>query len=170
VTIIVTVDSTAGGILTNTAEVTGNEAEIITANNTDSEQTTIQIDPATLTGFVYIDTDDDGVFDAGETPISGVIITLTGTDYTGAPVSQQTTTTNANGAYQFTNLLPGVYTVQEIQPGFFPDGQDTIGSEGGTTSNDQFSLITLGSGDVGTAYNFGELPPTLSKRDFLAST
>jgi hypothetical protein len=31
-------------------------------------------------------------------------------------------------------------------------------------------LITLGSGDVGIEYNFGELPPTLSKRDFLAST
>ena len=60
--------------------------------------------------------------------------------------------------------------MQETQPGFFPDGQDTIGSEGGTTSNDQFSLITLGSGDAGTGYNFGELPPTLSKRDFLAAT
>ena len=85
-------------------------------------------------------------------------------------MTPRTTTTAANGSYLFSNLLPGTYTVQETQPGLFPDGQETVGSEGGTTTNDTFSTILLGSGDAGAGYNFGELPPTLSKRRFLASS
>ena len=169
VTITVMANANANGLITNTAQVTANETETNLANNSDSEDTTLQVDPASLAGFVYVDANDDGNFDASETPLNGILITLTGTDFTGNPVSR-TTTTAADGSYLFSNLLPGTYQVQETQPTFFPDGQDTVGSEGGNTTNDSFTAITLGSGENGTVYNFGELPPLLSKRDFLASS
>jgi len=45
--------------------------------------------PSKLSGFVYFDVNNNGVFDSGELPISGVTITLTGTP---RPVRTQTST------------------------------------------------------------------------------
>ena len=53
-------------------------------NNEDDEPTIVKIDPATIDGNVYVDKDNDGVFDAGERPLAGVTLTLTGNDFTGA--------------------------------------------------------------------------------------
>jgi hypothetical protein len=123
-----------------------------------------------LSGFVYLDSDNDGVKDAGETPISGVQISLIGTDDFGGTISLLATTDSA-GAYQFTNLPPGIYSLKETQPtgqvNNLPirDGKDTIGSQGGNTSgNDEFH-IDLNENVTGTNNNFGELnfvPSSLS--------
>ena len=114
---------------------------------------------AGISGFVYEDDDNDGVFETGETGISGVTITLNGTDDLGATVSL-TTTTVADGSYSFTGLRPGTYTVSETQPGAYLDGRDTAGSLGGSTAtNDQIAGITLASGDASVNNNFGELRP-----------
>ncbi|MBN1852554.1 MAG: DUF11 domain-containing protein [Pirellulales bacterium] len=169
ISIVVTTSATASGTLMNLAEVTANETETSTANNSASATTTIHVNPASLSGSVYVDSDNDGVFDFGESPIPGVTITVSGTDYTGSPVSR-TTTTLSDGSYLFSNLLPGTYALHETQPWLFPDGQETPGSAGGVPADNQFTAIVLGSGVSGTAYNFGELPPTLSKRNFLASS
>jgi hypothetical protein len=61
---------------------------------------------ASLSGSVYLDSDNDGVFDETESGIEGVLVTLTGTDNSGAAVNV-TTTTNSNGYYEFPNLRPG---------------------------------------------------------------
>jgi hypothetical protein len=86
-------------------------------------------------------------------------VTLTGTDDLGATVSLQTTT-DTNGAYQFSGLRPGSYVVTETQPEIYTDGKDTLGTVGGTTQgtvgSDQFT-VSLNGGDVGIQYNFGEL-------------
>ena len=118
--------------------------------------------PASLSGFVYVDSDNDGVRDSGEEGFEGVTITLSGTDTFGSSVSKQTTT-SSSGAYSFPGLAPGSYTITETQPTGqrngvpIVDGKDTIGSQGGTASvNDQFS-ITLAEGTDGTNNNFGEL-------------
>ena len=115
--------------------------------------------PAKLSGYVYVDAGDDGVKGAGETPIAGVTVTLSGTDNLGNPVTA-TTTTNALGFYEFTGLRPGSYTVTETQPGAYSDGKDTAGTTGGTAGNDVISNITLGSGADSQNNNFGELPKT----------
>ena len=70
-----------------------------------------------------------------------------------------TTTTDPDGRYSFTNLLPGTYTIVEIQPTNYLDGKETVGSLSGLVLNDQFSNIGLLPGGVGTNYNFGELLP-----------
>ena len=122
---------------------------------------------ASLAGFVYVDADDDGVFDAGETPIPNVTVTLTGTDLNGAAVTR-TGTTKADGSYLFDALLPGTYKVTETQPAGFADGKDTAGSSGGTVTNDMIDVIVLDAGENSVNNNFGELR-RFSKRLFLAS-
>ena len=112
--------------------------------------------PASLSGYVYNDVDNNGVFDASEAGISGVRVALTGTDDQGNSVSLSTTT-SADGLYSFGNLRPGTYTVTETQPAAYLDGQDTIGTPGGVTSNDRFSSIALGAGVDGQNNNFGEV-------------
>jgi hypothetical protein len=110
--------------------------------------------PSDLSGFVYFDQDDDGVFDSSEAAIGGVTITLTGTDEFGESVSR-TAVTQADGAYAFEDLAPGSYTVAQTQPVLVIDGKDTIGSQGGQAANDTFT-ITLDEGVNGTGNNFGE--------------
>ncbi len=111
-----------------------------------------------ISGSVFEDLNNDAQFDAGETGIEGVEITLTGTDAYGNPVNL-TTTTDANGNYTFDNLVGGTYTVTETQPPTYFDGQDDAGSEGGdaTSVNDEISAITLPGGVDAVEYDFGEL-------------
>ncbi len=113
--------------------------------------------PASISGYVYVDANNNGVKDGGETPIAGVAITLSGADASG-PVSLSATT-DANGFYQFQNLKPGVYAVNETQPANYLDGKDAIGSQGGVLGNDVLSAINLAAGVQGVNNNFGELTP-----------
>jgi hypothetical protein len=142
-----------------------------------------EVKPASVSGFVYVDLNNNGVKELGEPAIPGVAVTLTGTDDRGVAI-QLAALTASDGAYHFNSLRPGNYTITETQPSGFLDGKDTLGNLGGSQANDQF-FITLRSGDDGENYNFGELPaptvnvtgtpdtpaiPLLSKRMFLAST
>ncbi|MEQ1860175.1 MAG: isopeptide-forming domain-containing fimbrial protein, partial [Chthoniobacteraceae bacterium] len=125
-----------------------------------------EINKSSLSGSVYADLDADGVFDAFESGVAGVTITLTGTDDQGAAVNL-TVTTNASGAYSFANLRPSDvagYTITETQPADYLDGADTIGTPGGTTNNDSFTAVVLVAGTNGVNNNFGEAPNfTLTK-------
>jgi|GEM_PF-850846 len=118
-----------------------------------------ELTPSSLSGKVYRDLDNDGVFDGGaETGVNGVTITLTGTDDRGV-ITPITVTTDANGDYSFGTLRPGSYTITETQPAGLNDGLDTQGTPGtGTTANDAFQNITLGTASNGANNNFGELP------------
>lgn len=118
--------------------------------------------PGSLSGFVYVDSNNNGIRDSSEEGFEGVTVALNGTDSNGTNVSRQATTTS-NGSYTFTGLAPGTYTITETQPTGerngvpIVDGQDTIGSQGGSVSaNDEFT-ITLTEGTNGTNNNFGEL-------------
>ena len=64
-----------------------------------------------LAGFVYLDANDNGIMDTGDTGIGSVGLTLSGTDDHGNAVSQQATT-DSTGAYAFNGLRPGNYTFQ----------------------------------------------------------
>lgn len=184
-TITVQVNQGFSGTLLNEVEVSANEDETTYANNKDTEPTVVKIDPASLDGYVYVDKDNDGIKDGGEKPIAGVILTLTGTDIFGASVTR-TTVTNANGYYNFVNLMPGTYHVQQTQPTKYKDGKDTVGNtfnqlgEMSVTPNgflgldtegpgdsDSIQQITLDSGFAAKDYNFGELAVTTSKVDFI---
>ena len=123
-----------------------------------------------LAGDVYVDTNNNGTIDATEPPIANVLVTLTGLDSSGNTLTESTTT-NALGAYSFTGLIPGTYSLAETQPIAFADGLDTRGtingSANGTTTNDLFSNLVLGAGQSGINYNFGERGATLSGSVFV---
>lgn len=114
--------------------------------------------PSSLSGFVYYDVNNNGSMDWGEPAIPGTTITLTGTDFLNRPV-RQTTQTGGDGLYQFSALLAGNYTITETQPAGYLQGQNTVGSLGGTKGKDQF-FVALGQNVAGVDYNFGELLPT----------
>lgn len=107
-------------------------------------------DLSDLSGLVWEDLNDNGEVDFGEAGIPGATVTLTGT-------VNQTATTDSNGFYMFTDLPSGTYTITETQPTGFDDGQDSLGSLGGTVGDDVFSNIVLTPGSSGENYNFGEL-------------
>ena len=170
VTLIVRANVGTSGTVTNTATVSGRETEITLVNNTSQATTVLEPQPASLSGFVYVDTNNDGNFDANELPIAGVTVTLIGTDTLGNAVNL-TRQTGSDGAYHFDNLRAGTYRIVESQPTTHRDGKDTPSkSLSAVTTNDQFANITLTAGTNGTAFNFGELRPQLSKKDFLASS
>jgi large repetitive protein len=119
---------------------------------------------ASVSGTAYVDLDNDGVLDAGETRLSGVTVTLTGTDIAGNAVNVSAVT-NASGVYTFTGLRQSNatgYTLTETQPAGFLDGRETAGTSGGTVNNAAVSQtitgIVLASNANATGYHFGELP------------
>ncbi len=111
--------------------------------------------PNALSGFVYLDADNDGQKDSNEFGIATVEVTLRGVADSGEAV-KFTATTDANGFYQFANLHPGQYAITESQPKPFETGRDTIGTQGGKAGSNRFSRIDLHSGIQGINNNFGE--------------
>src|SRR5262249_8665811 len=111
--------------------------------------------PSSVSGFVYLDANANGVQDGGEAGVGGISLTLTGVDHLGRQVSLLTTS-GADGSYGFTNLRPGPYLIPRGAAAGFLDGADTPGSLGGTVAADQLGL-TLQQGQAGVNYNFALL-------------
>jgi protocatechuate 3,4-dioxygenase beta subunit len=126
-----------------------------------------QIPLATLSGWVYHDRNDDGVFQrVSEQGIGGVTLELL--DAAGNPTGITTTTSSDPdklGFYEFRNLYAGTYGVREIHPDGWLDGKDSAGSHGGTAADESTSRVdrivgaVLNFGDHALEYNFGELLP-----------
>lgn len=110
---------------------------------------------SSIAGNVFIDANNDGVFQNTETPIGDVTINLTGTDAKGGTVSLSTKTL-ANGKFIFSNLIAGTYNLTEVQPTKYADGIDKLGSSSGTLVNDGMNNINLIGGIDAIDYNFGE--------------
>lgn len=111
--------------------------------------------PAQLSGWVFLDFTNDGLFDTNESPLAGVAITLTGQTDAGEAV-WDVQHTDSDGQYAFTGLPSGTYQIAQTQPEGLVDGIDTIGSLGGVVGLDSFSDIRLQPGEAGINYNFSE--------------
>jgi hypothetical protein len=66
--------------------------------------------PSSLSGTAFIDQHNTGTFQSGDAGVSGVTVTLTGTNEVNQLISL-TTTTASDGSYSFAGLLPGSYTI-----------------------------------------------------------
>lgn len=132
---------------------------------------------AALAGAVYVDANDDGVRQTGESGIAGVTVSLSGTTVSGRDVCTLipscTTTTDGDGSYGFANLPAGSYTLTETQPPAYRDGRETAGSLGGTVDNGAFTSnppqnriadIAVAPGATGSNYLFGERTGSISGR------
>lgn len=100
--------------------------------------------------YVWNDADRDGIQDADETGIAGVTVKLL---MAGQVVD--TTTTDGNGYYLFTNLCPGTYTVEVMTPaGYLPtpvcsndatiDGDANCSPQTVVSNNDSNTTIDFG--------------------------
>jgi hypothetical protein len=133
-----------------------------------------------LSGYSYVDLNDNGIKDPNEVGIDGVSVTVQKTD--GSFTFSQTVQTNQSGLYVLDNLPAGVYTITETEPAFFVHGKDTAGTPAPAASaSGQFSGITLTgnatSTESGSEFNFGELGlraqfilSYLTRRAFFASS
>jgi uncharacterized surface anchored protein len=90
---------------------------------------------ASVGDYVWLDTNGDGVQDAGEKGVSGVTVTLY--DNLGNPVVS--TVTDGNGGYLFSDVTPGTYTI-----GFtpLPGLLFTTGTGGTADTNDDTNPAT----------------------------
>ena len=165
ITVVTAVSATATGTLTNIATVDTTEPDTVTTNDSSTQTTAIAV-PTSISGKVFRDIDRDNVQDAGEPGLQGVVVTLAGTDALGAAVNR-TETTNANGEYSFTNVLPGNYAVS--RPATLGDGTTSPGTSGGTAGPTAITNITLGNTPA-TLNNLAIASSPFSKRRFLAST
>lgn len=121
-----------------------------------------ELKPASISGYVYEDFNDNGIKETGEAGIPNTTITLwVLNEETGEyEKTERTALTDSKGYYVFDKLEPGkIYRLVETQPAGYNDGKDTIGSLGGEKLNDDFFKISVKPGDVGVDYNFGELKP-----------
>jgi hypothetical protein len=82
---------------------------------------------ATIYGTVFDDANGDGIWDADETGLSGVTVTLDG---------GTSTTTDGYGSYNFSTTVAGVHTVVETDPAGYSS----------TTPNEVEVDVTLGNG------------------------
>jgi len=111
-----------------------------------------------LSGLVYNDSNQNGRRDPTEPAIPGVVVTLTGTDATGQPVSR-TATSGKDGGFSFANVAGGTYSLIETQPANYQDGIDTAGSAGGSAAavpGDTISGIVMTAAQDASGYLFGE--------------
>jgi hypothetical protein len=113
---------------------------------------------AILRGFVFLDANNSGVRTPDEPGVPGVNITLTGVNDLGQSINV-VQTTDVNGAYAFGLLRPGTYAITETHPAGLVDGQDSIGSQGGSVAQDRLFNIPLASGINGVNNNFAETLP-----------
>jgi VCBS repeat-containing protein len=92
--------------------------------------------PSTISGYVYLDKDSNGVRSALDTGFANVAVTLTGTDINGATVNRTVvsqaddpqTPQDETGLYEFTDLPPtgqGGYKISVAPLPFMIDGGET---------------------------------------------
>ena len=144
---------------------------------------------ADLSGWVYIDRNNDGVLayadeENPELVLVGAAVELYQITNAGESLVA-TALTDGNGYYSFENIAAGSYSLRQVQPEGYVDGIDTLGEilttsgqlttqavEIGQLALDAFEDITLASATMGISYNFGErglMPGYVSKRYLLAT-
>lgn len=105
-----------------------------------------------ISGTVYNDLDRDMTRDAGEGALSGWTIKLyQGTGWsTGGKAAYKTAVSDSNGAYSFTNLPDGTYSIEEI------------GKNGWIQVSSDFDSVVITNGAQLSGYNFGDAAKTSS--------
>ena len=104
---------------------------------------------ATLGDLVWEDLNGNGIFDTNEPGLAGVQLNLTGTTGAGTSVNRSVTT-DGNGKYSFTNIVPGLYHVELEAPAGFNFSSANLGSDDSLDSdfsNGFVSNIPLRSGE-----------------------
>ena len=109
--------------------------------------------------MVFVDENGDGIMDATEPGIAGIVVTLTYPDGTTA-----TDTTDADGKYLFEELPAGDYTVTFELPTDYTFSPQDEGTDDELDSDpdptDGSVDVTLGEGEDNPTIDAGVIPPT----------
>jgi LPXTG-motif cell wall-anchored protein len=125
----------------NTVTATAQDDELNSTTDTDTETVAFdEVEPALLSGSVWLDLDGDVVRSSGEPGLVGVTVNLL--DDGGVEIA--TTTTNADGGYGFSGLDPGTYTV-EVDELTVPAGVVLVGDP--DVVLDAEATVTLDAGE-----------------------
>lgn len=165
----------AAGIYGNTIEkIVLHSAGVATGNNFG------ELKPASLSGYAFIDGNKNAFRDGADTSgVTGMVVTITGTDDQGKAVSK-TVKTGSSGLYEFADLRPGTYEVTITKISGMTHVGAQIGDKGGKANgvNGPSSVsgvkdataitnITLLAGDKGLNYNFGQSGEGLSGKVYV---
>ncbi len=123
--------------------------------------------PGSIGNFVWADRDGDGLQDAGEPGLAGVVVTLYAPDGVtpitkdsdGSPIAP--ITTGPDGAYLFSNLPPGNYVVKFVPP----SGWDLTVT--GLDSKGLSVPVALAAGKSELTIDSGFIRPVVSVGDFV---
>ena len=120
---------------------------------------------ASLGDFVWQDLNGDGIWDSGESGIEGVVVHLLnpgddGVCNSGDEVTLDTTLTQADGYYGFTELAAGDYCIEFITPtGYIISPQDAGNDDAGDSDADPLSgqtgTINLQEGENDLTWDAG---------------
>jgi hypothetical protein len=141
--------------------ITGDEFFVGNVGNMD--EVTVTVNPnlcAEIGNYVWEDTDADGIQDDNEDGIPNVPVTLTGTDNDGNPVNLNTTT-DVDGLYLFSGLVPGTYQVTFGTPagGYMLSPQDQGGNDeedsDAAPGTQQTIVTTLAAGESDLTWDAG---------------
>ncbi len=133
--------------------------EVLTSGETNLSYDAGYYRPPFIGDYTWEDLNSNGIQDAGEPPLSGVNIILSGTDGVGNPVSS-TTSTTASGLYVFSNLTPGTYKLNFAIPSGYQVSLQNAGADDNIDSDihtftGAIDGITLLSGSSNLTYDAG---------------
>ncbi len=129
---------------------TGTTASITVSSGDSITSVDAGVEPILLGDFAFVDTDGDGVQDAGEPGLGGVVVDL----LVGGSVVQ-TTATAGDGSYSFP-VAPGTYEVRFTAPGGYQitaqdqGGDDAVDSDPDQTTGTTASINVSGPADINT--------------------
>ena len=155
--VMVTSIASQGQVFTNTATISTSSRDMVPANNSNSGPVTVN--GSTIAGTLFRDFANDGAMTVGDSGISGIVMTLTGTTLDGTAISQ-TFTTGSTGNFTFGFLPEGTYSIAQgtVAEAFLTDGTTAEGTSGGTAAPTSITAISLGANTAATAYLFPKVP------------
>src|SRR5439155_20094870 len=124
----------------------------------------------TISGTGFIDGNGNGHLDLGEPTLPGAPVFLAGTTTQGTAINVNVTT-DANGNYVFTNVLPGTYRMSAGPAPGVLGGAASFGARNAPAGMDFIGDFTVAPGQS-VIQNFGfggVLPELISLRQFLTT-
>ncbi len=113
----------------------------------DSNESTVNRSPGSISGVVYNDVNADGTRDAGDAGVGGRIVYIDTNRNFLRDSGERSTTTASDGSWQFTNVAPGGYLIRNEVP---------TGSRAISPNNSEW-WHNLGTGQA-VSNNFGVAP------------